>query len=246
MLLTSHPFASSSDLWLWPGADSRPRARPHRLLDRVRGHALVQGSRNHAQLKGRRVRRWCGFCVGPDGFFVLLTVCVTCVCICLCLRATPSPLTSGQWAASWLRCCPTSPSSLGNTTWTSSTTYWVRQSFTHQSFSFVRPSFTPSLCSPSYPLNYDQIKHKTFTVSCDCAENEASNMHVCRIFPTLASRQSSSHVERRPLSLSLSSLCRRPRLSISRRSELHYQHEGEELPAVPACKTQGPLGQDLL
>lgn len=45
--------------------------------------------------------------------------------MCSCFRATPSPSTSGQWAASWLRCCPTSPSSPGNTTWTSSTTYWV-------------------------------------------------------------------------------------------------------------------------
>lgn len=45
------------------------------------------------------------------------------------VRATLSPLTSGQWAASWLRCCLTSPSSQGNTTWTSSTTYWVRQCF---------------------------------------------------------------------------------------------------------------------
>lgn len=41
----------------------------------------------------------------------------------------------------------------------------------------------------------------------------------------------SSRIEGRP---SLSALCRCPRLSISRRSELHHQHEGEELPAVSA------------
>lgn len=40
-------------------------------------------------------------------------------------RDIPSPLTSGPWAASWLRWCPTGPSSLGNTTWISSTTYSV-------------------------------------------------------------------------------------------------------------------------
>lgn len=57
------PSASFTDLWLWPGADSWPRARPHRFLDWVCGHALVQGSRNHAQLKGMCVRRWCGFCI---------------------------------------------------------------------------------------------------------------------------------------------------------------------------------------
>lgn len=190
MSLTSDPFASSSDLWLWPGADSRPRAWPHRLLDRVRGHALVPGSRDHAQLKGKCVRSWCGFCVGLDGFFVYWLCAPR---VCLCLRATPSPLTSGQWAASWLRCCPTSPSSPGNTTWTSSITYWVRQSF-HlflQNVNTMKLSeallssifickaiihvgidsdflvFFLSLCLLSYPLNYNQFKQHvqiTFTV----------------------------------------------------------------------------------
>lgn len=64
------PFVSSSDLWLWLGTDSRPRARPHRFPDRVCGHTLVQGSRNHAQLKGRCVRNWCGFCTGLDSSVV--------------------------------------------------------------------------------------------------------------------------------------------------------------------------------
>ena len=40
-------------------------------------------------------------------------------------RATPSPSTSGLWAAFWLRCSPTGPSSPASTTWTSSTTFWV-------------------------------------------------------------------------------------------------------------------------
>lgn len=59
----------------------------------------------------------------------------------LCLRATPSPLTSGQWAASWLRCCPTGPSSLVNTTWTSSTTSWVSFTQFYNTLTlFVEPS----------------------------------------------------------------------------------------------------------
>lgn len=110
------PFVSPSDLWFWPGTDSRPRARPHRLLDRVRGYSLVQGSGNHAQLKGRCVFVYSRYRISISVCWLLNR---------LCLRATLSPSTSGQWAASWLRCCPTSPSSPGNTIWTSSTTYWV-------------------------------------------------------------------------------------------------------------------------
>lgn len=74
------PFVSSSDLWLRPGADSWPWARPHRILDWVRGHTLVQSSRNHAQLKGRTcnelmwVLRWKRLLIS------VLTVCTTCVC----------------------------------------------------------------------------------------------------------------------------------------------------------------------
>lgn len=41
----------------------------------------------------------------------------------LCHRAIPSLLISGQWAAFWLRCCPTGPFFPENITWTSSTTY---------------------------------------------------------------------------------------------------------------------------
>lgn len=44
---------------------------------------------------------------------------------CLCLRAIRSLLISGQWAAFWQRCCPTGLFFLENTTWISSTTYWV-------------------------------------------------------------------------------------------------------------------------
>lgn len=117
-----------------------------------------------------------------------------CVCACWCLRATLSPSTSGLWAASWLRCCPTSPSFQGNTTWISSTTYWVRHS-SHSFIHFHRMS-APQPCWK--------------------------------------------------LSLYLSSLCRRPWLSISRGSQLHHQHEGEELPAVPAWEAQDPLGEALL
>lgn len=47
----------------------------------------------------------------------------------LCFRATQSQLTSGQWAASWLRCCQTGLYSLGNTIWTSSIWYWVSGGF---------------------------------------------------------------------------------------------------------------------
>lgn len=44
---------------------------------------------------------------------------------------------------------------------------------------------------------------------------------------------------------SLSSLCRCSWLPVSRGSELHHQHEGEELPAGPAGQTQDPLGKAL-
>lgn len=152
---------SSSDLWLWPGADSRPWARPHRFPDRVRGYALVQGSRNHAQLKGRCVSNWCGFCIGMESIF---NSWLQVLCVCLCLRATPSPLTSGQWAASWPRCCPTGLSSLGNTTWTSSTTYWVRQSFHSflQSVNTVKLFEAPS----TFIVQDEHLRWHPFCFSC--------------------------------------------------------------------------------
>lgn len=42
------------------------------------------------------------------------------------VRAIPSPSTSGQWVASWQRCCLIGQSFLESTTWISSITFWVK------------------------------------------------------------------------------------------------------------------------
>lgn len=40
-------------------------------------------------------------------------------------RATLNPSTSGQWAVSWLKCCPTGQSSQESITWTNWIIFWV-------------------------------------------------------------------------------------------------------------------------
>lgn len=119
-----------SDLWLWVGADSRPRAWPHWIPHRVRGHSLVPCSRDHAQFQGKysSVHMIRLLNTSPC---VYVGICVICSSLSLFLsvfvRATQSPLIFGQWVASWLRCCPIGPFSQESTIWTNSIIYLVRQ-----------------------------------------------------------------------------------------------------------------------
>lgn len=201
-------FVSSSDLWLWPGTDSRPRARPHGFLDRVRGHALVQGSRNHAQLKGRCVRNWCRLCVRVDISFPPHYICL-----------------------------------------------FVSQGYSKSIDIWSVGCILAEMLSnrPIFPGKHylDQLNHILGKLIFTNDYTIKSFKHlIWYISPLLNSlgRVVLVLMASAPWVLKercLSSVCRHPRLSNSRRSELHHQHEGEELPAGPAWQTQGPLGKDL-